>query len=100
MERDEPEERGGQGNNAPVVAETEFLNRLRRGDPEAGHSLVREQYPGVYRYLFYLCGQRETAEDLAQETFLQAWRHLHQFQGRSSLACWLHRIAHRHDARI
>jgi RNA polymerase sigma-70 factor, ECF subfamily len=35
------------------------------------------------------------AEDLTQETFLQAWRHLHTFAGRASLKTWLHRIAHR-----
>jgi RNA polymerase sigma-70 factor (ECF subfamily) len=78
----------------PAV-DAEFLARLREGDPEAGRRFVQENYPGVYRYLLYLSGHRETAEDLAQETFLQAWRHLDQFQGRSSLQFWLHRIARR-----
>jgi RNA polymerase sigma-70 factor (ECF subfamily) len=47
------------------------------------------------RIVLYLSGHRETAEDLSQETFLQAWRHLDQFQGRSTLQFWLHRIARR-----
>src|SRR5205807_4857000 len=36
-----------------------------------------------------------SAEDLAQETFLQAWRRLDRFEGRAPLRVWLHRIAHR-----
>jgi RNA polymerase sigma-70 factor (ECF subfamily) len=71
------------------------LAQLRGGDVEAGHRFVRDYYPGIYRYLLSLTGHREAAEDLTQETFLQAWRHLDQFQGRGSLRLWLHAIARR-----
>jgi RNA polymerase sigma-70 factor, ECF subfamily len=91
----ESEERGAPRNGSMPAADAEFLARLREGEPEAGRRFVQENYPGVYRYLLYLTGHRETAEDLAQETFLQAWRHLDQFQGRASLQFWLHRIARR-----
>jgi RNA polymerase sigma factor (sigma-70 family) len=43
----------------------------------------------------YLTGSPEAAEDLTQETFLQAWRGLGTFDGRATLRTWLHRIAHR-----
>jgi RNA polymerase sigma-70 factor, ECF subfamily len=72
-----------------------LLEQIRSGDAEAGRRFVGEQYPGIYRYLLYLTGQPELAEDLTQETFLQGWRHLDTFQGRASLKTWLHRIAHR-----
>jgi RNA polymerase sigma factor (sigma-70 family) len=78
-----------------LSADTSLLDRLRADDAEAGHRLVQEQYPGVYRYLLYLTGRPEAAEDLAQETFLQAWRCLDTFEGRAPLRAWLHRIAHR-----
>src|SRR5262245_28122569 len=71
------------------------MGQLRDGDVEAGHRFVRDYYPGVYCYSLYLTGHRETAEDLTQETFLQAWRHLDQFQGRAPLRLWLHAIARR-----
>lgn len=77
------------------AAEARLLAQLRAGDDEAGHRFVREYYPEVYRYLLYLTSHRETAEDLTQETFLQAWRHLDQFQGRAPLRVWLHTIARR-----
>jgi RNA polymerase sigma-70 factor (ECF subfamily) len=78
-----------------VPADLRLVDQLRREDTEAGRRFVREYYPGVYRYLLYLTGRREAAEDLAQETFLQAWRSLGAFEGRSPLRTWLHRIAHR-----
>jgi RNA polymerase sigma-70 factor, ECF subfamily len=82
-------------NGAPTPAEAHLLEQLRKGDAAAGQELVREYYPGIYRHLLYLTGKPEMAEDLTQETFLQAWRHLHTFAGRASLKTWLHRIAHR-----
>jgi RNA polymerase sigma-70 factor, ECF subfamily len=82
--------------NGPLPeADAHLLAQLREGDAEAGHRFVRDYYPAVYRYLLYLTGHRETAEDLAQETFLLAWRHLDQFQGRAPLRLWLHQIARR-----
>jgi RNA polymerase sigma-70 factor (ECF subfamily) len=72
-----------------------LLEQIHAGDPEAGPRFVRDYYPGVYRYLLYLTGSPEAAEDLTQETFLQAWRGLESFEGRSGLRTWLHRIAHR-----
>jgi RNA polymerase sigma factor (sigma-70 family) len=72
-----------------------LLEQIRSGDAEAGHRFVREHYTPVYRYLLYLSGQSDLAEDLTQETFLQGWRRLDTFQGRGSLRSWLYRIAHR-----
>src|SRR5437667_6076376 len=75
--------------------DAQFVQQLRQGDAEAGRRFVRDYYPGVYRYLLYLTGRREAAEDLTQETFLQAWRRLETFDNRGPLRPWLHRIAHR-----
>src|SRR5216684_6060374 len=82
------------GESIPLADEL-LLEQIRSGDPEAGHRFIQEHYPGVYRYLLYLTRSPEAAEDLTQETFLQAWRRLDTFEGRSALRTWLHRIAHR-----
>jgi RNA polymerase sigma-70 factor (ECF subfamily) len=77
------------------AAEALLLAQIRAGDADAGRRFVGAHYPTIYRYLLYLTGHREIAEDLTQETFFQAWRHLDGFQGRAPLRHWLHRIAHR-----
>jgi RNA polymerase sigma-70 factor, ECF subfamily len=85
----------GPKNGSLPETDSDFLVQLRAGDAEAGHRFIRDYYPAVYRYLLSLTGHRETAEDLTQETFLQAWRHLDQFQERAPLRLWLHQIARR-----
>jgi RNA polymerase sigma-70 factor (ECF subfamily) len=55
-----------------------------------------EEYGGkIYGLGLRLCGSPEEAEDLLQETFLQAFSHLDQFEGRSSPSSWLFTIAGR-----
>src|SRR5262245_38221483 len=78
----EEEEERAAGLPPLPAEETRLVRQLREGDPEAGRQLVRDYYAGVYRYLLYLTGRPDAAEDLTQETFLQAWRHLDSFQGR------------------
>ena len=80
----------------PAPSEDALLvQRMRQGDTEVGSCFVRDYYAGIYRYLLYLTGHPQAAEDLTQETFLQAWRSLATFDESASLRPWLHRIAHR-----
>jgi RNA polymerase sigma-70 factor, ECF subfamily len=95
VDRDEAASAVGSQVGPLPEADARLLAQARSGDSDAGHRFIREYYPPIYRYLLYLTGHRETAEDLTQETFLQAWRHLDQFQGRAPLQAWLHQIARR-----
>ena len=49
----------------------------------------------MYRYAYRLCGETETAKDLVQETFLNAYQGLKDFRGESQVSTWLYTIASR-----
>jgi len=63
------------------------------GDRIAFERLYRRHAGRIHGLCLRLTGHRETAEDCVQETFVQAWRGLERFEGRSAFATWLHRIA-------
>jgi RNA polymerase sigma-70 factor (ECF subfamily) len=71
-----------------------LLKSLRAGCSEAAAELIRAHYQAVYRFLLHLTRDVPRAEDLTQETFVAAWEGIAAFQGRSTLATWLHRIAY------
>jgi RNA polymerase sigma-70 factor (ECF subfamily) len=55
--------------------------------------LYRTHLGQVYGLCLRLTGQPALAEDCTQECFISAWRALPNFEGRSQLSTWLHRIA-------
>lgn len=68
----------------------------RGGDARAFAALVRRHQGAVRGQLRRLLrDDPATADDLAQEAFVLAWRKLEQFRGESRFATWLHHIAHR-----
>ena len=62
---------------------------------EPFEAVYEELFPQVYRYLLVLCGDRDLAEELTQETFYQALKNLDTFRGDSTPQVWLCAIAKR-----
>ncbi|GLW06855.1 RNA polymerase sigma factor [Microtetraspora sp. NBRC 13810] len=63
------------------------------GDEGAFGELVERHRREVRVHCYRMLGSFEESEDLAQETFLRAWRARETFQGRSTFRAWLYRIA-------
>jgi RNA polymerase sigma-70 factor (ECF subfamily) len=76
------------------LTDRRLLQSLRSGRSEAYAELVHFHYQSVYRFLLRMIRNVHRAEDLTQETFTTAWERIDAFEGRSTLATWLHRIAY------
>ena len=77
----------------PRLTERERVERARTGDEEAFGQLVRRHQPRIHRLAAHMLRDRAEAEDVAQETFIRAYRALARFDGRSEPYTWLYRIA-------
>lgn len=69
------------------------IEELQAGDREAYAELVESQAPKIYRLALRMLGNPQEAEDVLQETFLNAFRSIDGFEGRSNIGTWLYRIA-------
>jgi RNA polymerase sigma-70 factor (ECF subfamily) len=78
---------------APVGHERALLDECRLGDPQAFARLVALHERLVFNLAARLLGDLEEARDVSQEVFLQVFRTLGRFEGRSSLKTWIYRIA-------
>ncbi|MBK8903451.1 MAG: sigma-70 family RNA polymerase sigma factor [Anaerolineaceae bacterium] len=77
-----------------AVDEAELIARIQAGDKTACDECIALHSPALQRLLLRLLGNPQDAEDVLQETFLNAFRAIDSFEGRSSLSTWLYRIAY------
>jgi len=66
-----------------------LLSRARGGDAEAFCELVRDHEARLLRQAMMLCGNEAQAEDLAQDTLVEAWRCLRRYDARCRFFTWL-----------
>ena len=75
--------------------EAQLVSQAVKGDRRAFSGLILLHQSAVRQQLRRLTkGNVALADDLAQETFIQAWTHLHNFNGAARLTSWLYRIAY------
>lgn len=75
-----------------AATEAELICHAQRGVSAAFVDLSRAHAERLYRSAWALCRDRQLAEDLAQETLLEAWQSLRRFDGRCRFATWLYGI--------
>ena len=70
-----------------------LMLRVQRGDGSAFDELVARHQKAVLNIAWRYCGDRATAEDLAQEIFVKVWRAKGSYQPSAKFSTWLYRIA-------
>jgi RNA polymerase sigma-70 factor (ECF subfamily) len=73
--------------------EARWVSQACAGDTAAFRRLVEAHSSALFRVCARITGDKALAEDAVQEAFLNAWRHLREFDARSAFSTWLHRIA-------
>jgi RNA polymerase sigma-70 factor (ECF subfamily) len=74
-------------------ADAELIERFKRGDRRAFEMLVVKYQRRIERLIARMVRDTALVEDIAQETFIRAYRALPQFRGESAFYTWLYRIA-------
>jgi RNA polymerase sigma-70 factor, ECF subfamily len=75
-----------------VTSETELIRLAQSGDSDAFCDLARRYERRIYSLALYYCRSSHDAEDLSQEAWLKAYRHIQSFRGESSFYTWLRQI--------
>ncbi len=71
----------------------EIARGLRRRDADLLDRLIEQYQHRLLRYLVYLAGNRELAEDLFQETWIRVLERGHQYDGKHEFSTWLYAVA-------
>src|SRR6202162_4582756 len=79
--------------NAMASEASAIARGLRRRDPDLLDRLIEQYQHRLLRYLVYLSGNRELAEDVFQETWIRVLERGRQYDGRHEFSTWLFTIA-------
>jgi RNA polymerase sigma-70 factor (ECF subfamily) len=75
-----------------VMTDVELVKRAKEGDLEAFSELTCRHQHNVYNLSMRFMRDSASAEDMAQEAFLKAFRMLHGFRGDASFSTWMYRV--------
>ena len=75
-----------------TAPDNEFIRRAQAGDGRAFQRLAELHTESLYRSALGMCRDRHNAEDIVQETLIEAWRSLGRFDSRCRFSTWLYGI--------
>jgi len=75
------------------TSENKIILKVLEGDEEAFAEIVKIYLDQIYNFVYRLAGDRDAAEDLAQETFVKAWKNLKKFDQKRNFRTWIFTIA-------
>ena len=75
------------------MEEKDFIKQLQTGKPSAFSQLLDDYQQKVFATCISFVPNKEDAEDVAQEVFLEVFKSIQKFKGDSKLSTWIYRIA-------
>jgi len=89
---------GNQEVDAAATGEWEnrWIEAAQRGDTESFERIVLAYQQKVYNLAFRLLADRGEAEDITQEIFINVFRHIASFQGKSQFSTWIYQVTMNH----
>jgi RNA polymerase sigma-70 factor (ECF subfamily) len=75
------------------IHDRQLVRRLKAGDQRAFEEMVRTYQNRIFGLLYRMIGNRQEAEDLAQEVFITVHRAIGSYRGEGRFYTWLYRIA-------
>ena len=79
-------------NHKDKISNSELVRKSQLGDKAAFEQLVIRHQDLVFSLAYKLTGNREMANDVAQEAFIRAWKAIEKFRGDSTFSTWIYRI--------
>src|SRR5882762_8496965 len=74
------------------VSELDLIKQCQAGQTEAFDQLVTRYRTRVFAMIYNMVHNEQDAWDLAQDSFVKAWKSIRRFRGRSSFYTWIYRI--------
>jgi RNA polymerase sigma-70 factor (ECF subfamily) len=76
-----------------AIPDDQLVAEARKGDVDAFTELARRYQERVFQTVLWMTKDQQDADDLCQEAFLHAYKHLKSFKQKSSFYTWIYRIA-------
>ena len=76
----------------PDVSEIDLVKKCQAGDTEAFDELVTRYRTRIFGMIYNMVHNEQDAWDLAQDSFVKAWKSIKRFRGKSSFYTWMYRI--------
>jgi RNA polymerase sigma-70 factor (ECF subfamily) len=76
-----------------AATDLDLFHAAKRGNYEAFEQIVRRHHDRVYRLAFGMMKNQSEAEEVVQDTFLNAWKSIDSFRADSKPATWIYRVA-------
>lgn len=73
--------------------EQQTIIKAQQGDQQAFYQLYQQHHKKVYALCWRMLADKESAEDVCQEVFVQLWQKIANYRGESKFSTWLHSVA-------